>query len=168
MITKKSNEDVSKSIHDKDLLKAIALCRSKPVIFQNIRGIYHQLDRDIASVGAICLAGGNCCKFDLSDHHLYLTGIELALLTSRPPIDPARINRRRCPYQLGPRCSAYPDRPIGCRTFFCKSPWAKHGQRLHEKYHRRIRELHDALGVPYFYLELINCPASLFKTSPPE
>lgn len=164
----KSNENLHKSALEKDLIEAIALCRSNPVVFKQTRKIYHDLDEEIASIGAFCFAGGNCCKFDLTDHHLYLTTIELALLTSWPPIDPARINRRRCPYQRGPQCSAYPDRPIGCRTFFCKNPWAKHGQRLHEKYHRRIRELHDTLDVPYFYLELINCPASLFRTSLPE
>ena len=162
MITKKSNENPHKSILEKDLIEAIALSRSNPAVFEQTRRIYHDLDEEITSINALCLAGGNCCKFDLTDHRLYLTTIELTILTSSPPIAPMRIYQQRCPYQIGPRCLAYPVRPIGCRTFYCRSDWIRQTQQLYEKYHRKIRSLHYLLGIPYFYLELSKWPIDVF------
>jgi len=104
--------------------------------------------------GGRCLGGGACCKFDLTGRLVYVTTAELAFLLAAAPADPARALRRRCPYQIGPRCTARPRRPLGCRTFFCDPVLADASGEVYERAHRRLRALHERLSLPYRYEEL--------------
>ncbi len=150
----KSGAKADKSTREADLSAAVERCRGNEALMEGLHRIYEDVDRAVADSGAVCMGGGNCCKFDLFDHRLYLTVAELALLMSQPPPDPDRAYRMRCPYQVGPRCAAYRRRPLGCRTFFCRNEKKEGLERLHEHYHRKIQTLHETLCVPYSYAEL--------------
>jgi len=125
--------------------------------------LYVAVDAEIARIGAICLGGGACCKFDLVGHRLFLSGGELALLISHGPGDTARCRLRRCPYQLGPRCSAHQWRPLACRGFFCDPRVTDICRRTCEAYHGRIRRLHEVHHLPYLYVELTSAILQLLS-----
>jgi len=134
-----------------DLGKIVARCRADRDVLAALLGIYAEADSALGATGAVCMGGGACCKFDLFEHRLYATAIELALLTSEPAPDPDRALRQRCPYQTGPACGAYPRRPLGCRSFFCDPINGPVLHEIHERFHHRIRRLHETLCVPYAY-----------------
>jgi len=125
------------------------------------------VDLAVARRGAVCFGGGACCKFDLTDHRLYLSTGELALLVLAPPPAPARCAARRCPYQVGPRCLARARRPLGCRVFFCSPGLADWAGRTYETLHRRIQQIHARHAVPYLYRELTVALADLMRTPRP-
>lgn len=152
-----------------DVLAAVARCQAEAGMLAGLGRIYEEADRAIAALAdgspaaaAACLGGGSCCKFDLFGHRLFLTVGELALLTSDPPADLGPARRGRCPYQLGGRCTAYPRRPLGCRTFFCRNEKKIPLQRVHEHFHGLIRCLHESLSIPYGYGELPGFILQLF------
>lgn len=127
-----------------------------------VREIYAQVDAELARLGAVCLGGGACCKFDLFDHRLYVTTAELAVLSLTHPPDLSRALRRRCPYQVGPGCYAYHNRPLGCRTFFCRCQKPDPFQDLYEDRHRKIQDLHEICCIPYAYAEVTASLTQLF------
>jgi len=142
----------------------VAQCQADEELMAALEELYGQVDRVAAAAGARCLGGGGCCKFDLAGHQLYATVAEVAFLTRggpphwglNPPLkpDPQRARRGRCPYQLGPRCLAYPRRPLGCRIFFCRARDRPFLEATGEWFHRRIAALHERRCVPYVYAEL--------------
>lgn len=152
------------------LAHAVGRARAAPEFLDELRRLYESVDKVLAAQGARCLGGGACCRFDLMGHRLYASTGELAVLTGQPapstvegpapstiegpaPLDhsPAPL---RCPYQFGPRCSAYRRRPLGCRLFFCRPGRDGQSSRTYEQFHRRIRQLHESFEVPYLYVEL--------------
>jgi len=138
---------------DGTLSRAVELARRTPGFCEELRRLYELVDDELAARGARCLGGGACCRFDLMGHRLYATTGELAILTGEPPPErpPTAL---RCPYQVGPRCRAHARRPLGCRVFFCRTGPDDGSSRTYERFHRRIRRLHDRFGVPYLYAEL--------------
>lgn len=146
-----------------DLRAAIAACAADPALFTSLAEIYELVDKDIAetlasSPGSLsCLGGGGCCKFDHFDHRLYASSIEVAYLLGSPlqaPPNLARVAANRCPYQVGPRCSAYPRRVLGCRTFFCHDA-AGAGQKIHERHFPAIQALYVRHNMPYTYVSVV-------------
>lgn len=135
------------------LAAVVERCRADPAAMAELLTIYGDVDRETAEAGLGCLSGGACCRFDLAEHRLYLSVLELALLTAQPPPDLARAGRMRCPYQIGPACTAHSRRPLGCRTFFCGHANRPFLRQLHERSHRRIRQAHRRHCVPYAYGE---------------
>ena len=158
----KSDDKAGEPPHNPGLAAAVAGCRSSPDMMAELHRIYARADGDIAGIGASCMGGGSCCKFDIYGHRLYLTPAELAMLIAIPPPDPARAHHGRCPYQVGPRCMAYSHRPLGCRIFSCRAKEQKL-EHLYEKYHRRIKTLHETHSLPYAYAELTSIFTQLFS-----
>lgn len=136
-----------------DLAAAVVRCRTHATAMAKLQQIYGDVKQATVEAGLKCLGGGACCRFDLSGHRLYLSVLELSLLTTQPPPNPAQARRMRCPYQVGPACAAYPRRPLGCRTFFCRPEAQPLLQSLYERSHRRIRQLHQTYAIPYAYVE---------------
>ena len=136
------------------LAQAVRQCRQDRLLLRRLREIYRQVDAAVAELPATCLGGGACCKFDLAGHRLYVSTGELALLMEANPIDLARCSRRRCPYQLGPRCMAREVRPLGCRTFFCGEEMTPQLHESYEHFHHLIRAAHQTHWRPYAYVEL--------------
>ena len=135
------------------LAAAVADSGARAELLAEVAGLYRRADARIAAVGATCLGGGACCRFDLASHRLYVSTAELAALVQQTPVVwPARPGR--CPYQLGPRCMARDRRPLGCRTYFCNTLSSSMLQAIYEQFHELLRSLHERLGAEYHYVEL--------------
>ena len=160
----KSEASETSPTPEPDLPEAVDRCRSDDAFLEGLREIYEQADRSVA--GEVCMGGGVCCKFDLLGHRLYLSSGELALLTLEPPPALRRAGQRRCPYQVGPECTAYRRRPLGCRVFFCKKKVGLGSdlQPLYERLHRQIRRLHQSHWLPYAYAEMPGMMMQLFSS----
>jgi Fe-S-cluster containining protein len=145
--------------------EAVAACRRDPAMMSAVWEVLREADRAAAELGAVCLGGGACCKFDLFGHRLYVTPGELAVLTDGdgPPGDADRARLRLCPYQLGPACRAYHRRPLGCRLFFCRGAAGARLAEQAEPFHESLRSAHKNLCHPYAYAEL---PAMFLQLHP--
>lgn len=136
---------------------------TRPEIDSAIRGIHEAIEHEVAARRPLCLASGNCCRFEAFDHRLMVTGLEAAwtlVHPSTPPVDGAAIEaaRRRgdCPFLAGEGrrlCGIRLARPMPCRTFFCDRAATGWQQELHERSLAELRALHDRFGIPYRYLE---------------
>ena len=146
------------------LAGAVEKCRRRAGFLAALGELYEAVDAEVARQTPTCLGGGACCKFDLAGHRLMLSTGELALLSEAGCGDVRRCERLRCPYQIGPRCSARMIRPLGCRVFFCDSALQDWCGDTYEKFHRRIRALHERFAVPYAYVELTAGLREIFDT----
>ncbi|MHC4562746.1 MAG: hypothetical protein ACYS8X_08260 [Planctomycetota bacterium] len=143
-----------------DLTDSVQACRKNRQLLDELDELYRQVDAQIAKLPTQCWGGGGCCRFDLVGHRLYVSTAELArLLEQRPAAE--ELRRWRCPYQIGPRCTARNRRPLGCRTYFCDTSLDEQFQSICEQFHHRLRDLHDRLGAPYHYVELTAACAAL-------
>ena len=144
------------------LAEAVDLLRSDAVFLAELAGLYREVDAEIQRAGHTCFGGGTCCKFAVISHHLFLSTGELAFLTQQAA--PAAPGPLRCPYQLGPRCTARARRPLGCRVFFCRPESQDWCERMYESYHERLRGVHERRRVPYHYVELTRSLAEIRRT----
>ncbi len=115
--------------------------------------LYRRVDRELDALDLVCLGGGTCCRFDLAGHRLYVTTLELALLTTRWPKPPASNRPMRCPYQHLGRCTARAARPLGCRIHFCRAP-SDALEAIYARAHRAVAAIHERHALPYAYREL--------------
>jgi Fe-S-cluster containining protein len=128
---------------------------------------YTDLDAVIAAHGPTCRNRGDCCKFSVLGHKLYVTDVELAFFlrgqrrTWRPPTDPAA-----CPYQIDGRCTARDHRPLGCRIFFCDDNARYWQGPEYERFLARLKGLGDRFSVPYRYREWLSALADLSPEIP--
>ena len=58
-----------------------------------------------------------------------------------------------CPFQVGKLCGVHAVRPFGCRMFFCDETSTEWQNEAYERFHGRLKRLHEELGVPYWYVE---------------
>lgn len=61
--------------------------------------------------------------------------------------------RDACPFQVDNKCSTHAIRPHGCRIFYCQAGSEVWQHDMYEQYLRRLREMHDELGLAYQYIE---------------
>lgn len=141
----------------------VARCQAEEKFLSALDRLYTLVDTTVAARRWVCTACGDCCDFATSGHRLYLSTGELALLTATDPPQPPSPGR--CPYQLNRRCTVRTVRALGCRLFFCDPAAREAFQHHYEIYHRQIRRLHDAHGLPYCYVELAAALVELFPES---
>lgn len=134
-----------------------------PRIGAAIHAVHRRVEQEVSARRPLCLASGNCCRFEAFGHRLMVVGLEAAWTLSQaevprlslPQIDAARA-AGRCPF-LDPRegrlCGIRDARPMPCRTFFCDRAATSWQQELHESCLAELKALHDRFGVPYRYLE---------------
>ena len=149
---------------------------------RTVETVYSTLADEIAIRRPICKTSGRCCRFEEFGHRLYVTTIEMAKFyadiqdlrrgaaiakSERRAESPghsltllshhsAAINSSEgggCPFQIDGLCGVHSARPFGCRIFFCDETSTIWQQELYERLHGRLRQLHESLNVPYFYLE---------------
>ncbi len=156
MTAMKSNDNADERAEGPATLLAGAVeqCRQNPAFLDAIRDVYRRAEEDVAKLQPGCRACGECCRFDLADHRLYLSTGELAILSAEPPpsVEPCRA--LRCPYQADTLCLARNRRALGCRIFFCSSIFSHQINDLCEAYHTEIRDLHETHCLPYIYTEV--------------
>jgi hypothetical protein len=118
-----------------------------------MRRLVRATDAVIARQQPVCRQRGDCCRFESFGHRLFATTLEFAYFVARHPLPDRCSTWQRCPYQVGTVCTAREGRPVACRVFFCDSAQADWQAQLSERLARRLRRLHDRLGVPYQYRE---------------
>jgi Fe-S-cluster containining protein len=140
-----------------------------------VADFYRQVRADVDIRRPVCNASGRCCRFEEFDHRLFVTTIELAAFVYELEMRswPAENESARakwtgggCPFQVAGLCGVHPIRPFGCRIFFCdpgSGPWQ---QEQYERRHSQLKAMHQALGVPYFYVEWRQGLAAMGITPP--
>jgi len=137
------------------LARSAILCASaREDVRAAITQIYRDLQTQIDARRPLCQLSGRCCRFEEFGHRLYVTTLELATflheLNQSPDPD---WTGQGCAFQKNKLCSVHQIRPFGCRLFFCDSTSTDWQHEQYQLFHTRLRQLHDELAVPYFYLE---------------
>jgi Fe-S-cluster containining protein len=127
----------------------------RPEVAESVERLYAELQLDIDARKPLCIVSGRCCKFDEYGHRLYVTTLELATFMRRregasilESTDPGS-----CPFQANKLCGVHGIRPFGCRMFFCDATATDWQQAAYERYHAKLKQLHEDLAVPYAYVE---------------
>jgi len=128
--------------------------------------ILAEAEADIAARKPVCRASGKCCQFEKYGHRLYATGVEVVHFASRMKDETRKTKEGKgislpqltettegCPYQVEGLCTAREARPLGCRVYFCDANAQAWQNEVYEKYHAKLKAVHEALGVPYRYME---------------
>jgi len=118
--------------------------------------LYRDLACELEALGPVCAACGRCCHFDEVDHVLYASALErerLAALAGPASAAPPG----RCPWQEGANCRAREGRLLGCRLHFCRLDPAQRErlEEISERYHRRLRALHEEAGREWEYRRIL-------------
>lgn len=79
--------------------------------------------------------------------------MEVAHFLASKPIVHGAWDGTGCPYQQNKLCTVHAIRPFGCRMFFCDATSTDWQNQMYEQFHSELRQLHDELAVPYFYVE---------------
>ena len=124
--------------------------------FRELEAVYAELGRELDGLRPLCQTSGRCCKFKESGHQLWTTGLELDYLVAREglpeSVDPAG---GVCPYLDAGLCGVRDHRMLGCRIYFCDPSYASAMGPLYERYHRKIKDLHQRHAIPYEYSEFL-------------
>ncbi len=131
---------------------------------QAVFAIYAEAERDIAAAGPVCLVSGRCCRFKEWGQTLFLSNLEAEVLLSGAPAYDLPVSAEFCPFQKDKLCTARDHRPLGCRVYFCDPNYQETGNRITEKYLRRLKDLAEEHGLPWRYGPLdsfLNQPESL-------
>ena len=157
-------------VSQETVIDAIRVAAKRSEVIAAIESLYRALDAEIIGHAPTCWNKGECCRFGEYGHRLYVTPLEVAYylaiqavpetLAAPPSATSLAVlnsgglsSGDTCPHARGGRCQIRSVRPMGCRIFYC-DPAARHWQGpMTEAYLARLRELHDTLGVPYFYAD---------------
>jgi Fe-S-cluster containining protein len=134
------------------LVEHVRSAAARPEACAAVHSLYTRLQQAIDDRKPLCVLSGRCCHFDDYGHRLYATTLELAAFTANLTTTP-KANPGGCPFQTGKLCSVHSIRPMGCRIFFCDSTATQWQQQLYEQLHEELKQLHERLAVPYFYVE---------------
>jgi Fe-S-cluster containining protein len=74
-------------------------------------------------------------------------------LETRATAPPDETNSGGCPFQHARLCAVHQIRPFGCRIFFCDPASNQWQTEQYERFHARLKRLHEALNVAYLYVE---------------
>lgn len=126
----------------------------RAVYTRTVLDLYKEVDTDVAAAGPVCIASGKCCRFKEYGHVLYLSKLEAEVLLAAAPPYERPVSADFCPFQKDNLCTAREPRPLGCRVYFCDPAYQETGNRITEKYLRRLKELADESGVAWEYAPL--------------
>lgn len=127
-----------------------------------LASIFEEAEDLVRSHRPLCLASGRCCRFREHGHRLYVSGLEATWFLERLASEQGRLLTRNevfeageagtCPLLEDGLCSVHAIRPFACRSYFC-DPRAGWQQEAYERWHARIRSLHEEFRLPYVYSE---------------
>ena len=132
---------------------AVGRAAGRPEVAAAVRRVYRSLAARVAARRPVCDASGRCCRFEEYGHRLFVTTVELAAFAASVESEPSEWDGTGCRYQAGGKCGVHADRPFGCRMFYCDPTAGDWQEAEYERYHKRLKRLHAALGVPYYYVE---------------
>ena len=120
--------------------------------------LYEDVRGEVEARRPVCVVSGRCCRFEEFGHRLFVTTLELAAfvhglglqmdLQGSTPWDGTG-----CPFQVRKLCGVHSIRPFGCRMFFCDATSTEWQNQAYERFHARLKTLHEELNVPYRYVE---------------
>lgn len=122
--------------------------------YRALEALYGDLGAELDALGPSCRLSGRCCRLKEFGHQLWATRLEIEYLLERAGMPP-RLPEGVCPFLDGAVCAVRPYRLLACRTFFCEVSFRPRMGPLHERYHRRVRDLHRLAGWPYEYVEFL-------------
>lgn len=139
------------------LTRAVAAAAARSEVLEQVRALYVDLRAEIDLRRPVCISSGRCCKFEVYGHRLFVTTMELAVFTADLAVLKTSVSSpwdgTGCAFQRQGLCSVHGIRPFGCRMFFCDAGSTQWQNDTYERYHDRLKRLHDELGVPYLYVE---------------
>jgi Fe-S-cluster containining protein len=121
-----------------------------PAAREALEALYREVDAEVASTRAVCWLRGDCCDFEHSEHVLYVSSLELAYVREGHP-EPFAAGSVLCPFWKGDLCTERRRRPLGCRTYFCDPAFREELERIHEKYHARLKRIAEEHDLEYRY-----------------
>jgi Fe-S-cluster containining protein len=139
-----------------DLKRWVMEASARPEARQAVGRVYADLQQRIDERRPICVMSGRCCRFDEFGHRLYVTTAELAAFVAELAELKGAIAKPQvggCAFQKGKVCGVHAIRPMGCRVFFCDATATEWQRGVYEEFHRRLKELHGELSIPYAYME---------------
>jgi Fe-S-cluster containining protein len=137
-----------------DLFQAVNEASRRPDVLAAVAGVYTDIAAAIAERRPVCEMSGRCCRFEEYGHRLYVSTLELAAFYGgRTAAAVEGWDGTGCPFQAGKLCTVHTIRPFGCRMYFCDPTATEWQQGMYEQFHARLKELHEALGIPYYYVE---------------
>jgi Fe-S-cluster containining protein len=137
-----------------DLNQLVRDASRRPEVLAAVRTFYDDVQKSIDARRPVCAVSGRCCRFEEFGHRLYVTTIELAHFVRSHAGDVVNAwDGTGCPFQRAKLCTVHTIRPFGCRMFFCDATSTQWQNDAYERFHARLKGLHEELNVPYFYVE---------------
>lgn len=121
-----------------------------PTALREIARLYREIDGEVQALGVGCWAHGDCCDFRRFDHKLMASSLEISYVKEGHP-ERLESSSSLCPFWKAGKCTERERRPLGCRTFFCDKRYRQILEDLHEKYHRRLRQIAQDHACPWSY-----------------
>lgn len=127
----------------------------RPEVLTAVDDLYARVQAEIDRRRPVCAISGRCCRFEEYGHRLYVTTIELARFVHELKPAPSRESwdGTGCPFQRSKLCTVHAIRPFGCRMFFCDATSTDWQNAAYEQFHAELKQCHERLEVPYFYVE---------------
>lgn len=140
-----------------DLKSIVEAAAGRAEVSAAVGRLYADVQREIDARRPVCVMSGRCCRFEEFGHRLFVTPLELAaFVRDLPPTAQGRSgpwDGTGCPFQSNKLCNVHAIRPFGCRMFFCDATATDWQNDTYERFHARIKALHEELGVSYRYVE---------------
>jgi hypothetical protein len=123
---------------------------------RDLRELYDELDRDVASLGPVCAVSGRCCRFLEFGHTLFVSTAEVRYLLELAPAPSRALDQgATCPWQDSRgHCTAREARPLGCRIYHCDPAFEEDLHRLSERFIGRLKALSTTHGIVWNYAPL--------------
>ncbi|MBI3407026.1 MAG: hypothetical protein HY040_01550 [Planctomycetes bacterium] len=119
-----------------------------------VLAIFKEADNEVAAAGPVCLASGRCCRFKEYGHTLFISSLEAEVLLESAPAFETPVTADFCPFQKENLCTAREPRPLGCRVYYCDPAYQETGNRITEKYLRKLKQLAEERGIDWRYAPL--------------
>jgi hypothetical protein len=121
-----------------------------------LRELYEELDRDVASLGPVCALSGRCCRFLEYGHTLFVSTAEIGYLLKFASSPPSPLDQgATCPWQDSRgHCTAREARPLGCRIYHCDPTFEEQLHRLSERFIARLKALSTRHEIAWNYAPL--------------
>ena len=147
-----------------DLGQIVRQAADRPDVRAAVGDLYGRVQAEIDARRPACAVSGRCCRFEKYGHRLFVTTMELAAFVH--DLEQARAAGRArqvaewdgtgCPFQVARLCGVHALRPFGCRMFFCDATSTEWQNETYERFHARLKGLHEELDVPYYYVEWLH------------
>lgn len=127
-----------------------------PAALKDLERLYADLEAELPRFQFTCAASGRCCDFDTFGHRLYASTLEAEHFFRCSPEERQNDDERQCPaWGSDKLCHAREGRMLGCRTYFCGPYPVQPPDDIYERYHRRLKAIHDRHGIPFRYQDII-------------